>query len=167
MTKLQVQIALSVMLASAVALVAALFVVWPGLRDRTIDQTEDALLAEARLVTRVVVEPLTRGAGPEVLDPLVDDTGRDAHSRITVIAPDGRVLADSSVSGPALLGLENHRHRPEVEEALATGTGSSVRHSATVEHDLVYTAVAVKSGNQTVGVVRVAREMDAVVAQAA
>src|SRR5262245_24690050 len=125
MTKLQVQIALSVMLASAVALVAALFVVWPGLRDRTIDQTEDSLFAEARLVSRVVVDSLARRAGPETLDPLVDDTARDARSRVTVIAPDGRVLADSSVSGPALLALENHRHRPEVEEAFATGTGSS------------------------------------------
>jgi two-component system, OmpR family, phosphate regulon sensor histidine kinase PhoR len=166
MKRLQAQIAVSVMLASAVALIAAMIIVWPGLRDRSVAQTEDSLFAEARLVSRVVAEPLARGAGPEILDPLVDETARDTRSRITVIAPDGRVLGDSSLSGPALLALENHRHRPEVEAALATGTGASVRHSTTVEHDLVYAAVVVRKDGRTTGIVRAAREMDIVVAQA-
>jgi two-component system phosphate regulon sensor histidine kinase PhoR len=167
MRRLQAQIALSVMLASFVALVAALVFVWPGMRERTIAQTEETLFAEARLVSRVVADPLANGAGPAILDPMVDEAALDAHSRVTVIAPDGRVLGDSWLSGDALLAMENHRHRPEIEAAFSVGTGTSVRHSGTVGRDYVYVAIALRPHGTTIGVVRVARELDAVKAQTA
>ncbi len=59
-------------------------------------------------------------------------------ARVTVIAFDGLVLADSA-EDPAK--MENHSGRPEIREAFANGAGESVRHSATVNRDLVYRAV--------------------------
>jgi two-component system phosphate regulon sensor histidine kinase PhoR len=164
--RLQTRIGLTALVASAVALVAVWIAVWPSLRDRTIEQTRAMLLAEARLVGTMVEDGLARGDGPEVLDPLIDAAARDARVRVTIVALDGRVLADTSVSGPALLALENHRERPEVREALASGSGSDVRHSATVDNDLLYAAIVVSHEGRPVGVARVARAMDVVEAQA-
>lgn len=58
--------------------------------------------------------------------------------RITVIRPDGQVLADT-ISDPA--SMENHANRPEVQEALQKGEGRAVRHSVTTQSDMVYYAV--------------------------
>jgi two-component system phosphate regulon sensor histidine kinase PhoR len=58
-------------------------------------------------------------------------------ARVTVIDNTGRVLADSA-QDPAT--MDNHSTRPEVQQAFAAGEGQSVRHSATVDTDLVYRA---------------------------
>ena len=59
-------------------------------------------------------------------------------ARITVITEQGLVLADSQ-SDPQT--MENHAGRPELVEALANGSGHSIRHSVTINRDLVYYAV--------------------------
>ena len=59
-------------------------------------------------------------------------------ARVTVVSADGLVLADSQ-SDPRT--MENHAGRPEVIQALAEGSGRSIRHSATINRDLVYYAV--------------------------
>jgi two-component system phosphate regulon sensor histidine kinase PhoR len=159
MSGLRGRIAITAAAASAAALVAVLLLVGPGLRRQALDHTRDALLAEARLMAHIVEEPLARGAGPEELDPLVDSAARDVRSRVTIIAPDGRVLADTALSGPALLAVENHAGRPEVREAVANGVGTSVRHSATVKENLVYAAVAVRRDGRLLGVSRVAFDL--------
>ena len=58
--------------------------------------------------------------------------------RVTVIASDGLVLADSQ-SDPQT--MENHAGRPEIQDALAKGNGQSIRHSVTINRDLLYYAV--------------------------
>jgi len=57
--------------------------------------------------------------------------------RVTVITADGVVLADSQ-SDPQT--MENHAGRPEIRDALAKGDGLSVRHSVTINRDLLYYA---------------------------
>jgi two-component system phosphate regulon sensor histidine kinase PhoR len=59
-------------------------------------------------------------------------------ARVTVIASDGTVLADSQ-SDPQT--MENHAGRPEIAQAMAEGSGRSIRHSATVNRELLYYAV--------------------------
>jgi two-component system, OmpR family, phosphate regulon sensor histidine kinase PhoR len=58
--------------------------------------------------------------------------------RVTVITPQGLVLADSQ-SDPQT--MENHADRPEVQDALSGGVGHSIRHSVTINRDLIYYAV--------------------------
>jgi two-component system, OmpR family, phosphate regulon sensor histidine kinase PhoR len=58
--------------------------------------------------------------------------------RVTVITSDGKVLADSQ-SDPST--MENHAGRPEIRDALANGEGQSIRHSVTINRDLLYYAV--------------------------
>ncbi|HEU0107859.1 MAG TPA: ATP-binding protein [Vicinamibacteria bacterium] len=153
---LRERIAVGAVAASAAALLAVLALVRPDLRRRTVEHTRETLRAEARLMARVVERPLAEGASPGEIDALVDSTAREVSARVTIIAPDGRVLADSSLSGPELAAVENHGHRPEVVEALDGGTGSAIRRSATVDVDLLYAAVPIRHEGQIIGVARVA-----------
>ena len=153
---LRERIALGAVAASAAALVAVLLLVGPALRRRTVENTRSTLLAEARLMARVVEPPLAEGAPPGAIDALVDSAAREVSARATIIAPDGRVLADSSLSGHELAAVENHAARPEVVDALRGDTGSAVRHSATVDVDLLYAAVPIRHDGRVIGVARVA-----------
>ncbi len=60
-----------------------------------------------------------------------------SNVRVTVITSDGLVLADSQ-SDPQT--MENHARRPEILDAFANGQGQSVRHSVTINRDLLYYA---------------------------
>jgi two-component system phosphate regulon sensor histidine kinase PhoR len=156
---LRARMALVSLAATAAALLTVLVAVGPGLRERALERTKETLLAEARLMARVVEEPLARGATPQELDPQVDAAAREVGARVTIVAPDGRVLADSAVSGAALLALENHASRPEIQEALRSGSGVSSRHSATLDDELLYAAVTVRPSERLLGVARVSRSL--------
>lgn len=78
--------------------------------------------------------------------PLQTIAMQEAHlagARATIIDRSGAVLADSEAD-PAT--MENHATRPEVQQALAGGVGSNVRHSHTVGTDFLYVAVPVERG---------------------
>jgi len=57
--------------------------------------------------------------------------------RITLVAPDGKVFAESR--SDAFL-LENHRNRPEIQQAINDGEGWSIRFSKTLNTDYIYFA---------------------------
>ena len=77
-------------------------------------------------------------------------------SRITIIASDGKVLADSA-EDPS--NMENHANRPEVREAFSNGRGAANRYSDTVKRDLVYLAVRYHWGNEPPVVLRIAEPL--------
>jgi two-component system phosphate regulon sensor histidine kinase PhoR len=98
---------------------------------------------------------------PEDLAPLRDWVSQMASSgaRVTVIASDGRVLADSQ-SDPQT--MENHATRPEIQEAMARGDGRSIRHSVTINRDLLYYAVRQDSFGGPSAVLRFALPLETV-----
>ncbi len=61
--------------------------------------------------------------------------------RLTLIAPDGTVLADTGSDT-----TENHLERPEVQEALAVGWGEDVRTSTTLGTPMLYVAKQLSDG---------------------
>jgi two-component system phosphate regulon sensor histidine kinase PhoR len=78
--------------------------------------------------------------------------------RVTLIASDGRVHADSWTL-PALLGrLENHLQRPEVVAARGGDVGVSRRRSATTDHPTTYVARAVGPPEHPQGFLRLEQE---------
>ena len=89
----------------------------------------------------------------------VHDLAQAAGGRLTVIAPDGRVLFDSEAN-PAR--MENHAGRPEVREALRGRIGIAERSSASVGIRFLYIA-----GPVEVGVVRLAVPLKEVEGQVA
>ena len=79
--------------------------------------------------------------------------GVDIKTRVTRISKEGKVLYDSGNDAET---LENHSKRPEVKEALASGTGEDVRVSGTVGKEMYYYAILLQDGS----VLRVAKTMD-------
>lgn len=113
-----------------------LYVNW-SLEQRLVDESRANLLQQARLA-RLLLEN-THGQPPQRM---AEQLGRAITARVTLIAPDGRVLADSDVRGDQVAGLENHREREEVRQALQQGSGSALRHSATLRTTMLYVALS-------------------------
>jgi two-component system phosphate regulon sensor histidine kinase PhoR len=72
-----------------------------------------------------------------------------AGGRITVVRADGKVVADSEADAA---GMENHRTRPELVRAFASGLGSDIRQSATIGVSFLYVAVPVSDGTSAIRV---------------
>ncbi len=85
------------------------------------------------------------------LDDFIKKLGSKIHTRVTVIAMDGTVLADSDEDPKS---MENHSHRPEVLEAIQGKTGKSIRFSSTADKDMLYVAVPIEKGGKINGVIR-------------
>lgn len=65
--------------------------------------------------------------------------------RITVIKPDGKVIADSSVRFDEVRYMENHSDREEILETRESGEPAvSMRYSSTVRRNLIYAAKQIR-----------------------
>lgn len=109
------------------------------------------LTAQAQLVGDAC-EAYLEGKEIEKIDALADRLGNKSGSRITIIDASGVVLGDSKRDPTT---MENHGNRPEVLEALAGGSGSSIRYSTTMECDMMYVAVPIVVDGKVAGVARV------------
>lgn len=88
----------------------------------------------------------------EELDALVKRLGQDISTRITIIDPEGVVVADSE-KNPKL--MENHKTRPEILQVLEGKIGTSLRFSTTVKEEMLYVALPIELNGNIVGVLRV------------
>lgn len=86
---------------------------------------------------------------PTQLQDTTRDLGNRAAARVTLIAVDGTVLADSAVRDADLSTLENHKSRPEVAQAFSTGQGQDVRSSHTTGERTMYRAVLMRTAQDT------------------
>lgn len=109
------------------------------LRSRLQQTTATDLLRVARLVGG------QWRAGLDA-DSLADAAGDALSHRVTLVAPDGRVVGDSEFDEPALSRLENHGSRPEVAAALADGSGTALRISPSAGDEEIYAAVRTPVG---------------------
>jgi two-component system phosphate regulon sensor histidine kinase PhoR len=91
----------------------------------------------------------------------INNIDREGTFRITLIKPDGKVIADTDADWRL---LDNHRNRPEVLQALNYGQGQSRRLSKTLRESLLYTAVYNKQEDIIVRVSMVVGNIDRMVA---
>ena len=117
-------------------------------------ETAAELEREARLLA--VLTPADSTRWPEFARLAGERLGR----RLTLIDPSGRVRGDTEFDRAALARLENHAGRPEVQAALAVGTGRDTRLSASTNARQLY--VAVRGGPPGLSVVRLSASLDAV-----
>jgi two-component system phosphate regulon sensor histidine kinase PhoR len=98
---------------------------------------------------------------PEDIAALRDWVSMAAKSgaRISIISPDGTVLADSASD---IGTMETHAQRPEVIDALKQGEGRSMRYSVSVKQALIYYAKRVVLSPANSVIVRLALPMDGV-----
>ncbi len=119
-----------------------------------VEETRAGLLSEARLARLTSAREIRdmRRDAPAIAIAIA----RETRARVTFISLRGEVLGDSEVTPPELKELENHLSRPEVQQALKDGEGSSIRHSATIRTDMLYVAFPFRSANNEGGVLRLA-----------
>jgi two-component system phosphate regulon sensor histidine kinase PhoR len=110
-------------------------------------RTEAALLRQALRPELATGDEAALGAQVRELAMTLDDL------RLTVVAADGRVLADSQAD-PRL--MDNHATRTEILAALEPGNAPRVRLSRTVHAELVYFALPVEADGRLLGFVRLA-----------
>lgn len=89
------------------------------------------------------------------LDPEALGAVETAQLRITWIDSDGKVLYDNDLDSSA---LPNHLDRPEVREALKSGSGESTRRSDSMKLNTLYYAVLLENGT----VLRVSAEVKSI-----
>ena len=128
-----------------------------GLERVAVEAVEARLATAARVLHDEARAALRTGA----TQPFAERVARSAVARVTLIALDGRVLADSERTLESLASMENHAERPEVRAALAGGMGRDVRRSATLGTPLIYVAVPVSEAGRIVAVLRLAAPVEA------
>ncbi|HEY3445434.1 MAG TPA: ATP-binding protein [Myxococcales bacterium] len=147
----------------AAVLLGAQLLLAPQLDAFLTEQVREDLFVRLRLCApRVREQP--RGEWSR----LARELGALGRARITLVDPAGTVLGDSEVPAERLGELDNHLSRPEVQQALRTGEGTSVRQSATLGTRMMYVALPVASDRGPLGVVRAAvslEEVDAFLAR--
>lgn len=111
-----------------------------------------------------LIAPETSAAArtsPEALQAWVEQAAGRGNLRVTVIAEDGRVIAESTRTLATLGTLSNHADRPEIAAALARGEGWAERKSATTGGPYVYAARTLPGKDGRLIVLRLAQPLDA------
>jgi two-component system phosphate regulon sensor histidine kinase PhoR len=130
-----------------------------------LDDQENELLGNARLLASSAAPMLQDGTNPRALDELARDWAAAVAGRVTIIDADGNTLGESHEDRTE---MDNHLLRPEVQQALKTGQGTSRRFSTTTGYEMMYAAVPIQTGGgQLLGVMRVALPMWEIEAQLA
>ena len=133
-------------------------------REAHLADLRSQLTAEARLAGDDLAPLLVQKPSPDLFDTLAKRWANLLDARVTIIAPDGTVLGESHENRAE---MDNHLSRPEVQQALAEGAGSSVRYSHTVRYNMMYAAVPVMNAGTLVGIVRIALPLQQIEANVA
>lgn len=144
----------------ALSLAAVTWYATSTLREFHHGEVARELEARARLLEPQVARLLAPEAAA-ALDALCKDLGKRSGTRITIILPSGKVAGDSQ-EDPA--EMENHAtpSRSEVMAALRGQRGNAVRHSATLDKDMMYLALPVMRDGAVAAVVRTSLPVTAI-----
>ncbi|MGI6756177.1 MAG: sensor histidine kinase [Atopobiaceae bacterium] len=102
--------------------------------------------AKTQLAEDLVLVSTSVSEDADTPSELVEDLSsiRFSRERATLIAADGTVLYDSTVDADT---LPNHAERPEVQQALTKGSGSSIRPSNSVGNVSIYQSLRLDDGS--------------------
>ncbi len=117
-------------------------------------ETKAKDLADLAMALKTEMTPFVESKDVRGLDVFVKNSGKIVHTRITVISPDGLVLADSEEDPRK---MENHRTRTEVAQAMDGNVGRFLRTSDTLKQEMLYIAIPVSVNNKILYVLRVSK----------
>jgi two-component system phosphate regulon sensor histidine kinase PhoR len=131
-------------LSVAVLLAAGAFwVVRAAIRERVVER----IATETSLVASWVAQG--ERANPELhLHELARSTASTLGVRVSLIADDGTVLADSAVARAAIERMDDHGTRPEIRDARRLGSATSFRLSGTTSIEYFYSARLLPEGGR-------------------
>ncbi|MFV8754446.1 ATP-binding protein [Nannocystaceae bacterium ST9] len=142
----------------AVDLAAGTYLQWKLRADH--EARVEGELSRSAIAAKAFLELNPPSWTPQAIDPIADRLGDAMQARVTIIDREGWVLGDSGLELPEVLKVENHGDRPEFAQADEHECGPVRRHSATLDTDMLYCAVAVGAGDQR-GFVRVSMPVEA------
>ena len=116
------------------------------------------LEVQAALTREFLIEQLPKidSFTHEEIDSLVDRLGEAGKVRLTFIGIDGTVWGDTEREGGALIAMDDHSTRREVQDAKNFGSGMIDRVSMTTETEYRYFALPVERNQKLIGFCRVA-----------
>lgn len=126
----------TLLIVGAISLAAVISLLLGFVLDRQFESMVRAEIVEMLLRETILVRPaleagsMTRLQEEEIISSL--------GLRLTLIDATGHVMFDTNVDSARLSSVENHLFRPEIQDALHTGTGTFVRQSATTGVEQVY-----------------------------
>ena len=124
-------------------------------RNLVMADADESLLARTRIVAETFRPLLADTAlNRERIAREGDRLGKEIGARITVVLPDGTVVADSAVGTAGVPGMENHALHPEIRDALSGTTGLSLRRSISIREEQRYAALPISIGGSIVGAAR-------------
>jgi two-component system, OmpR family, phosphate regulon sensor histidine kinase PhoR len=146
------KVTLATLFALACGFVIAGVLAARSLEEQELAQSGQALEVSTNLIAFDLRPLLTTSpalpATPQ-LQIIVRELSRRALARVTLVDATGQVLADSAVQDRDLASIENHRTRPEIEQAIATGSGTDMRASHTTGDRTLYRAVRLNEPDTT------------------
>ncbi|MBF7083170.1 HAMP domain-containing protein [Desulfallas sp. Bu1-1] len=123
-----------------------------SLEDYFYNNLEARLQTQALLACRLVQEQ-PDGWNTAFMETLAEQISSDVGARVTIIDAKGVVMGDSEENAAQ---MENHLNRPEVLQARSRGSGMVIRHSSTLDADMMYVAVPITENGRTTGFMRLA-----------
>ncbi len=115
-------------------------------------EIEKSLKSQALIIRENVLPALASDQIDNLQQRIIQIT-HGIDTRITIIAKDGTVLADSQQDP---VTMDNHRERPELQQAYETGLGVTTRFSHTLSKNMRYMAIPVDDAHYEYGFIRVA-----------
>ncbi len=134
---------------------------WLGqntIRKAWLAETRESLRSRLELFGSFIADHVAAGQYA-VVDSLCKEMGRRSATRFTMILPSGKVVGDSR-ENPS--DMDNHSNRPEVQDALTSGAGVSIRYSNTVYYTLMYLAQPLRQNGANIGVIRAAVSIESI-----
>lgn len=122
------------------------------LEDYFYNTLKTRLETQALLASRMTVE-MEGVWNLAFMEDLAGKISEDVGARVTIIDTKGIVLGDSE---EAAAKMENHLYRPEIQQAKHEGVGVAIRHSSTLDTDMMYVAVFITQKGKEYGFIRLA-----------
>lgn len=120
------------------------------IKSNYISNLENELHSNAVLLEEIIKDDYINNR-IDMINDKVNQLGTKLNQRITIIKKNGMVIADSDEDYRI---MENHSNRPEIIDAFNNKIGKSQRYSDTLDLNMLYVAIPIKSNAQIIGVAR-------------
>lgn len=117
----------------------AIISIW-AIRENTHRSVRESLIFNANFWESYLKRESALGTPFALEQQALSDYASHFGIRLSLIDSSGQVLFDSSVPLNHLKTLENHLHRPEIQQSLISGLGEDIRKSKSVDISLFYIA---------------------------
>ncbi|MFW6287810.1 MAG: ATP-binding protein [bacterium] len=125
-------------------------------RQSYLKQLEESLYSQAILLREQLGSDISNFS-PDTLDSRAKEIGGKIDKRITIVARDGLVIADSQ-HNPEV--MDNHRNRPEIDTVIqGKEKGLSIRWSDTINIEMFYLAIPVYNQGNVSYVIRISESL--------